>query len=362
MIPYFLKRLVLVIPTLLGILTLNFFIVQLAPGGPVEQFLASQQGDGSAFMDRLDGGSDTLDNASAQDSSLYKGDQGVRPEVVEAIKELYGFDKPIWERYFIMLWDFVRFDFGNSFFKGDTVVSLVTHALPVSISLGLWSTLIIYLVSIPLGIARAVRRGSAFDLHSGLAVTMLSAIPAFLLAMLLIIVFAGGSYWKIFPLRGLVSPDADTLSFLGLIVDYFHHITLPVLSLSIGGFAGLTLLTRNCFLDEFGKQYVETARAKGLTEKKILYGHVFRNAMLIVITGLPGTFIRILFTSALLVETVFSLNGLGLLGFEAALQRDYPVMFATLFCFTLIGMVVGIVGDCLAMLVDPRINYDKRGN
>lgn len=362
MAPYFVRRLLLIFPTLLGILTINFFLVQLAPGGPVEQFLASMQGDGSAYMERIEGGGDGFSGSNIQEDSLYKGRQGIRPEVLEAVKELYGFDKPLVERYTTMLWDYLRFDFGDSLFKSEGVVKLVIQAMPVSISLGLWSTLIIYLVSIPLGIARAVRRGSAFDANTGLAVIIAGAIPAFLLAMLLIVLFAGGSYFKWFPLRGLFSPNFETLSFAGQVLDYLHHIALPVISLSVGGFAGLTLLTRNCFLDEFGKQYVETARAKGLAEKRILYGHVFRNAMLIVITGLPGTFIRILFTGSLLIETTFSLNGLGLLGFEAAMQRDYPVMFGTLYCFTLISLLCAIVSDGIAMLVDPRIDYEQRGN
>ena len=358
---YLARRLGLVIPTLLGILTVNFFVIQMAPGGPVEQFIARMEGGGDVFMERIgSSGGDFGPAEQADDPAGRAAGRGLRPETLEAINKLYGFDKPIVTRYFNMLGDFLTFNFGKSLFKAGSVTDLIAAALPVSITLGLWSTLIIYLVSIPLGIARAVRRGTAFDVGAGLAVVIGSAIPGFLFAVLLIVLFAGGSYFKLFPLRGLHSLDYELLPWWGQIFDYLHHIILPMLAMSIGGFAGLTLLTRNSFLDELGKQYVETARAKGLTERGVLYGHVFRNAMLIVIAGLPGTFVRIFFAGAVLIETIFSLNGLGLLGFETAMQRDYPVMFATLYIFTLIGLVCSVLGDITMTLVDPRIDFTAR--
>ncbi|MDO5537042.1 MAG: microcin C ABC transporter permease YejB [Desulfovibrionaceae bacterium] len=355
---YILRRLLLIIPTLFIILTVNFFLVQLAPGGPVEQFIARMEGQGDAFMEQLSGSADA---PAADGEGLFSASRGLPPEALAAIERLYGFDRPLHERYLSMILRYLRFDFGDSLFRGGSVMELVAERLPISISLGLWSTLVIYLVSIPLGMARAVRRGSRFDVCSGLAVTALNAIPAFLLAMLLIVVFAGGSYLQIFPLRGLHSPGFAQMDFWTAAADYLHHITLPVLSLSLGGFAGLTLLTRNCFLEELGRAYVDTARAKGLTERAVLCRHVFRNAMLVVIAGLPGTFLRMLFAGSILIETVFSLDGLGLLGFEAALQRDYPVMFGTLYIFTLMGLVCSLLGDLTAVLTDPRIDFEKRG-
>ncbi|MBQ9104737.1 MAG: microcin C ABC transporter permease YejB, partial [Mailhella sp.] len=333
MLAYALRRLLLIIPTLLGILTINFFVVQLAPGGPVEQFIARMEGGGEAFMERV--GSAGADVGAVADAGSAAGaaassTSGLSPETLQAVRELYGFDKPIFERYIDMLTDFLCFDFGESLFRAGSVIDLIVEALPVSISLGVWSTLIIYAVSIPLGVARAMRRDSAFDTTSGLFVVITSAIPGFLFAVLLVVLFAGGSYFKIFPLRGLHSQGWELMTFWQQTLDYLHHMVLPILSMTIGGFAGLTLLTRNSFLDEMGKAYVETARAKGLTERAVLYGHVFRNAMLIIISGLPSAFVRMFFAGSLLIETVFSLNGLGLLGFEAAMQRDYPVMFATL--------------------------------
>lgn len=362
---YALRRLLLIIPTLLGILTINFFLIQLAPGGPVEQFIARLDGSGDSFMERVGTGGDDFGGSgnnflSDESQQQYVGSRGLSPEVIDAIHKLYGFDQPIHVRYFMMLRDFLTLNFGKSLFKADTVIDLLKNTLPVSITLGLWSTLIIYFISIPLGIARAVRRGSNFDITSGIVVVISSAIPGFLFAVLLIVLFAGGSYFKLFPLRGLHSPDYELMSFGRQILDYFHHITLPIVAMTIGGFASLTLLTRNSFLDEMAKQYVETARAKGLTEKAVLYKHVFRNAMLIIISGLPATFISMFFAGSLLIETIFSLNGLGLLGFEAAMQRDYPVMFATLYIFTLIGLVCSILGDLTLMLIDPRIDFSGR--
>lgn len=363
MTSYILRRLLLVLPTLLGIITINFFVVQLAPGGPVEQFLAKLEGTGDVYMERLGGETTEVRTAAADDAQIdspYTGGRGLPPEVIKAVKEMYGFDRPLHERYLTMLTDFLRFDFGDSLFKGRSVIGLLGDALPVSISLGLWSTLLIYMISIPLGIAKAVRQGSRFDMASGFMIVAGHAIPSFLFAVMLITFFAGGRYFQWFPLRGLVSPDFENLSSIGRALDYAHHMALPIIAMVIGGFAGLTMLTRNAFLDEIGKQYVETARSKGLTEKQVLWGHVFRNAMLIVISGFPAAFIGLFFAGSLLIESIFSLNGIGLLGFEAAIQRDYPVMFATLFIFTLIGLVTSILGDVTAMLVDPRLDFESR--
>lgn len=362
MLRYTLRRLLLVLPTLLGILTINFFMVQTAPGGPVEQFIATMEGSGSAYMERVGtAGPDVAASAMQfEGEGLYSGARGLNPKTLEAVRKLYGFDKPILTRYVDMLRDFLCFDFGKSLFKADRVSDLLINSLPVSISIGVWSTLLIYMVSIPLGIARAVRRGSTFDFATGAVLVTASAIPGFLFAVLLIVLFAGGSYWQIFPLRGLHSLGYESMPFWQQALDYMHHMVLPVISMTIGGFAALTMLTRNSFLDELSKQYVETARSKGLSERSVLYGHVFRNAMLIVIAGLPGTFVRMFFAGSLLIETIFSLNGLGLLGFEAAMQRDYPVMFATLYIFTLIGLVTSIIGDLTMTKVDPRIDFAGR--
>lgn len=358
MIGYILKRLGLMIPTLIGILTLNFFLVQMAPGGPVEQYIAKLEGTGSSYMERVGTSQgDFTTTADTQDASKYGSSRGVPPEVVAELNRIYGFDKPIGERYLLMLKNYLTFDFGTSNFKADTVTGLIVKCLPVSVSLGLWSTLIIYMVSIPLGIRRALKRNSTFDITTGTIVVAASAIPGFLFAVLLIVLFAGGSYWQIFPLRGLHSADWLDGGYIHAALDYLWHMALPIASLTIGGFAGLTLLTRNSFLDELGKQYVDLARAKGLPEKKVLFGHVFRNAMLIVIAGLPGTFVRMFFTGSLLIETIFSLNGIGLLSFEATMQRDYPVMFATLYIFTLVGLATRLLGDITMTLVDPRINF-----
>ena len=362
MFTYFLKRLGLVIPTLIGILTINFFVIQMAPGGPVEQFIAKMEGSGDVFMERVGSSMGDFSTKAEKSSGELRSNanQRIDPEILDAVKKLYGFDKPIGERYVQMLKDFLSFDFGNSLFKADSVTGLIKNALPVSISLGLWSTLLIYIVSIPLGMIRAMRANTTFDVVSGSLVVMGSAIPGFLFAVLLIVLFAGGSYWQIFPLRGLTSLDPAQASWWALTLDYAHHMVLPILSMTIGGFAGLTLLTRNSFLDELGKQYVVLARSKGLNDRQVLFGHVFRNAMLIVISGFPGTFVRMFFAGSLLIETIFSLNGLGLLGFEATMQRDYPVMFATLYIFTLIGLLTSILGDLTMMLVDPRIDFTSR--
>lgn len=364
---YIIRRLLLLVPTLLGIIILNFFVIQSAPGGPVEQYLLKLEGQDSAFMERIGGEAADVASemgeldASEEVAGAYKGQRGLSPEVVQEVRRMYGFDKPIHERFVLMLTNYLTFDFGDSFFKGRSVMEMLGDALPVSISLGLWSTLIIYMVSIPLGIRRAVKQGTKFDAVTGTLVIIGDAIPGFLFAVLLIVLFAGGTYFNIFPLRGLVSPNFEELSLLGKIGDYFWHLALPLCAMVIGGFATLTTLTRNSFLDEIHKQYTATARAKGLSMRQVLYGHVFRNAMLIVIAGFPSTFIHMFFTGSLLIEVIFSLNGLGLLGFEAAMTRDYPVMFATLYLFTLLGLLSRILTDVTYSLVDPRINFSGQG-
>ena len=365
---YILRRLLLMIPTLWAIITVNFFIVQIAPGGPVDQMMAQMQGRGqSAQMERVMGASGPEVSSSQSPKtggtpaeSTYRGARGLDPEVVKEIQKRFGFDKPLLQRYAEMLLRYVKFDFGDSLFKARSVVALIIERIPVSVSIGLWSTLVIYLVSIPLGIRKAVRHGSRFDVWTSTAVIAGSSIPVFLLALILIILFAGGSYLKIFPLRGLVSDNWHSLGLFAKIGDYFWHLVLPIVAETIGGFATLTFLTKNSFLDEINKQYVMTARAKGLTEKKILRKHVFRNAMLLVIAGFPAAFISIFFTGSLFIEVIFSFNGLGLLGYQATLQRDYPLMFGTLYMFTLIGLVLTLVSDLTYTLVDPRIDFTTR--
>jgi len=376
MAAYIARRLLLIIPTLWAIITVNFFIVQIAPGGPVDQAIANWSGmTSNAMMERISGeGASEVEQGRLSTTGpgqgtgepgkerppLYRGARGLQPEVIEAIKKRFGFDLPLHVRYWRMLKSYLVFDFGDSLFKGRSVISLIGERLPVSISLGVWSTLIIYLVSIPLGIRKAVRHGSRFDLWSSAAIVLGSSIPSFMFALLLIILFAGGSYLDWFPLRGLVSTNFRELPFFGKILDYIWHITLPILALVIGGFATLTLLTKNSFLDEIHKQYVTTARAKGLGERRILSRHVFRNAMLLVISGFPAAFIGMFFTGSVLIEVMFTLEGLGLLGFEATMMRDYPVMFGTLYIFTLLGLVLGLVSDLTYTLVDPRIDFGTR--
>ena len=354
---YILRRLLLVIPTLLGIMILNFALTQFVPGGPVEQVLAQLEGGGDVLAGVTGGGSETL---SAEGGDSYAGSRGLPPEFIAELEAQFGFDKPPLERFLLMMWDYVRFDFGESYFRSISVVDLVIEKMPVSISLGLCTTLIAYLVSIPLGIAKAVRDGSRFDTATSGLIIVGYAIPSFLFAILLIVVFAGGSYYQWFPLRGLTSDDYESLSLMGKIADRAWHLVLPVAAMSISGFATLTLLTKNSFLDEIKKQYVMTARAKGLAERRVLYGHVFRNAMLIVIAGFPGLFISVFFTGSLLIEVIFSLDGLGRLGFEAAVARDYPVIFGTLFFFGLVGLLVGILSDLMYVFVDPRIDFEAR--
>ncbi len=362
---YLIKRLLLIIPTLFGIMLINFAVVQIVPGGPVEQMIAQMTGTAIESTARFSGANEgealefNNDNTSLNDNK-YRGAQGLDPEIIEEIEKMYGMDKPAHQRFFKMLKDYLTFNFGESFFRDQKVTSLVLDKMPVSISLGLWTTLLVYLISIPLGIRKAVKDGTRFDIISSSIVTIGYAIPNFLFAVILIVFFAGGRFYDIFPLRGLFSENFDELSFFQQIIDYFWHLALPLTAMIVSGFAGLTFLTKNSFLDQVNQQYVITARSKGLSEKKILYGHVFRNAMLIVIAGFPSAFIGILFSSSLFIEVIFSLDGLGLLGYEAALTRDYPVIFATLYFFSLLGLVMGIVGDFMYSIVDPRIDFESR--
>ena len=354
---YIARRLLLVIPTLLGIMIINFALVQFVPGGPIEQIIANLEGEGDVFESISGGGSDVMESV---DSDKYIGARGLPPEFIAELEREFGFDKPPLERFLNMMWNYLRLDFGESYFRSISVVDLVLEKMPVSISLGLWSTLIAYLISIPLGVRKAVKDGSSFDTWTSGIIILAYAIPGFLFAIILLVVFAGGSYSQIFPLRGLTSDGFENMSMLGKIADYFWHITLPIIASTISGFATLTLLTKNSFLDEIQKQYVMTAKAKGLSDRKVFYGHVFRNAMLIVIAGFPSVFIGVFFGSSLIIETIFSLDGLGRLGFEAAVARDYPVIFGTLFIFGLMGLVVGILSDLMYVFVDPRIDFEKR--
>jgi len=363
MFAYIVRRLLLVIPTLFGIMVLNFVIINAAPGGPVEQLLAKLKGTAVGATARFSGGQTgevKPPQGKTGGTNRYHGAEGLDPQFIRQIEHQFGFDKPPWERFGLMMWNFLRFDFGNSFFRDRPVVDLVLDKMPVSISLGLWTTLLVYLISIPLGVGKAVRDGSRFDVWTSGVVIVGNAIPGFLFAILLIVLFAGGRYLDWFPLRGLISDNWHQLDLWHKITDYVWHMTLPILSMVISGFAGLTMLTKNSFLDQISQQYVITARAKGLSERRVLYGHVFRNAMLIVIAGFPGAFMSILFTGALLTEVIFSLDGLGLLGFEAAINRDYPVMFGTLYIFTLLGLAMKLVEDLTYVLVDPRIDFESR--
>ncbi len=357
---YILRRLLLIVPTLFGIMLINFVLTQFVPGGPVEQVIAQMQGQGDVTAGFAGSGNDA--GMDIPQNEEYIGARGLPPEFIAQLEREFGFDRPPVERFFNMMWNYARFDFGESWFKKQEVTTLILQAMPVSISLGLWSTLLAYLISIPLGVRKAVKDGSRFDGWTSTVVIVAYAIPGFLFAILLLVLFAGGSYLQIFPFRGLTSEQAvwETLTWYEKVGDYFWHITLPVIASTISAFATLTLLTKNSFLDEIKKQYVITARAKGLSEKQVLYGHVFRNAMLIVIAGFPAAFISIFFTGSIIIEKLFSLNGLGLLGFEAALQRDYPIVFGTLFIFGLIGLLVGLLSDLMYVLVDPRIDFEKR--
>ena len=372
MLAYIFRRLLLIVPTLIGIMVINFAIIQFAPGGPIEQIIAQLTGTDVGATARIGGTGGTeagTTSAAAQQASSgatsalntpYRGAQGLDPEFIKQLEKQFGFDKPIHERFFFMMWNYIRFDFGTSYFRDETVIDLVLSKLPVSISLGIWTTLLVYLISIPLGIRKAVKDGSSFDIWTSAVIIVGNAIPGFLFAVMLVVLFAGGSYFDWFPLRGLVSENWDQLNWPMRILDYLWHMVLPITALVIGGFAALTFLTKNSFLDQINQQYVLTAKGKGLTEKRVLYGHVFRNAMLIVIAGFPAAFVSILFTGALLIEIIFSLDGLGLLGFEAVIKRDYPIMFASLFFFTLLGLIMKLIGDLTYMLIDPRIDFEAR--
>lgn len=357
---YIFRRLLLIIPTLIGIMIINFALIQFVPGGPIEQILANIEGDGDAFS-TISGGGDA-GAGSVGGNERYQGSRGLPPEFIAELEKQFGFDKPPLERFLNMMWDYMRFDFGESYFRSVSVIDLVIEKMPVSITLGLWSTLIAYMISIPLGIRKAVRDGSRFDTWTSAAIIVAYAIPGFLFAILLLVMFAGGSYWKIFPLRGLTSNNFDDLTMIGKMLDYLWHITLPVLASTIASFATLTLLTKNSFLDEIKKQYVITAKAKGLSEHNVLYGHVFRNAMLIVIASFPALFVGVFFGGSLIIETLFSLDGLGRLGFEAVVARDYPVMFGTLYSFGLLALLVGILSDMMYVFIDPRIDFEGRGS
>src|SRR5881396_1522461 len=369
MTAYIIRRLLFMVPTLFGIMLVSFVVVQFAPGGPVERVIAQLSGADTGATSRISGspGGDLgargqPGGAIAVDAvtSKYRGAQGLDPEFIKSLEKQFGFDKPAYQRFFIMLWNYSRFDFGKSYFRDTTVLQLVKEKLPVSISLGIWLTLLTYLISIPLGIRKAVRDGTRFDTWTSSVLVLGYAIPGFLFAILLIILFAGGSFFNWFPLRGLTSDGWSQFPWYWKIIDYFWHITLPLISMALGAFATMSLLTKNSFLDEIRKQYVMTARAKGCSERQVLYNHIFRNAMLIVIAGFPSAFIHAFFSGSLLIETIFSLDGLGLLGFESILNRDYPVVFGTLFVFSLIGLVVNLISDLAYMWVDPRIDFEAR--
>ncbi|MCY6382957.1 microcin C ABC transporter permease YejB [Hoeflea prorocentri] len=361
---YILRRLLLMIPTIIGIMGISFLVIQFAPGGPVEQVIAELTGQGNSATERISGGGDFQNQPTATGgedfSSKYRGAQGLDPEFIAKLEKQFGFDKPPLERFAQMMWNFIRFDFGESYFRDVTVIDLIIEKMPVSISLGIWILLISYIISIPLGIRKAVSDGSRFDIWTSGVIIIAYAVPGFLFGIMLIVVFAGGSFFDWFPLRGLVSENFAELSWWEKIIDYFWHLTLPLISLSLAAFATTTLLTKNSFIDEIRKQYVMTARAKGLTERQVLYRHVFRNAMLIIIAGFPAAFITAFFSGSLLIETIFSLDGLGRLGFESVVKRDYPVVFGTLFIFSLMGLVVGLISDLIYTWVDPRIDFERR--
>jgi len=366
MAAYIARRLLLMVPTLLGILFVSFVVVQFAPGGPVERVIAQLSGADTGASSRISGGAADFSGGpqagGAMDAvnSKYRGAQGLDPEFIKSLEKQFGFDKPAPERFLKMVWDFARFDFGKSYFRDISVIDLIKEKLPVSVSLGLWMTLITYLISIPLGIRKAIDDGSRFDVWTSGAIVIGFAIPGFLFAILLIVLFAGGSFLNIFPLRGLTSDGWANFPWYWKIIDYFWHLTLPLISMALGAFATMTLLTKNSFLDEIRKQYVMTARAKGCNDRQVLYGHIFRNAMLIVIAGFPAAFVGAFFSGSLLIETIFSLDGLGLLGFESVLNRDYPVVFGTLYIFSLVGLVINLISDLTYMWIDPRIDFEAR--
>ena len=365
---YILRRLLLMIPTIFGIMAISFIVVQFAPGGPVERVIAQLSGSDTGASSRISGSSSGDFGARGQQggsavdavNSKYRGAQGLDPEFIKSLEKQFGFDKPAYERFFLMLWNYSRFDFGKSYFRDVGVLQLIGEKLPVSMSLGIWMTLLTYLISIPLGIRKAVVDGTRFDTWTSGVIIIGYAIPGFLFAILLIILFAGGSFFDLFPLRGLTSDNWAQFPWWKKVLDYFWHLTLPIISMMLGAFATMTLLTKNSFLDEIRKQYVLTAKAKGCNSRQVLYGHIFRNAMLIVIAGFPSAFVHAFFSGALLIETIFSLDGLGLLGFESVLNRDYPVVFATLYIFALIGLVVNLISDLTYTWIDPRIDFETR--
>jgi microcin C transport system permease protein len=368
MTAYIVRRILFMIPTIFGIMLISFVVIQFAPGGPVERVIAQLSGSDTGATSRISGSASgdfssrgaAASGAAADVSSKYRGAQGLDPAFIKSLEKQFGFDKPAYERFFIMLWNYVRFDFGKSYFRDVSVLQLVKEKLPVSISLGVWMTLVSYLISIPLGIRKAVNDGSPFDIWTSGVIIIGYAIPGFLFAILLIILFAGGSFFQIFPLRGLTSDSWPLLPWWQKILDYFWHLVLPIISMGLAAFATITLLTKNSFLEELRKQYVLTARAKGCSERQVLYGHVFRNAMLLVIAGFPSAFVAAFFAGSLLIETIFSLDGLGLLSFESVLNRDYPVVFANLYIFALLGLVVGLISDLSYTWIDPRIDFETR--
>ncbi|HSI42536.1 MAG TPA: microcin C ABC transporter permease YejB [Xanthobacteraceae bacterium] len=366
MLAYIARRLLLMVPTVIGIMLISFVVIQFAPGGPIERVIADITGEGSSATARVTGQGGDFGGAAQGGisgdaaASKYRGAQGLDPAFIKELERQFGFDKPAYERFGLMMWNYARFDFGRSYFRDVSVIDLIIEKMPVSISLGLWMMLITYAISIPLGIAKAVRDGSRFDVWSSAVIIVGYAIPGFLFAILLIILFAGGSFYSWFPLRGLTSDNWAQMSLGAKIVDYAWHLVLPITAMALGSFATMALLTKNSFLEEIRKQYVVTARMKGLSERRVLYGHVFRNAMLIVIAGFPGAFVAAFFSGALLIETIFSLDGLGLLGFESVLNRDYPVVFANLYIFSLVGLVVNLLSDLTYSWVDPRIDFETR--
>jgi microcin C transport system permease protein len=367
MTAYIIRRILFMIPTIFGIMLVSFVVVQFAPGGPVERVIAQLSGSDTGATSRISGSSGgdfgargVQAGAQGDINSKYRGAQGLDPEFIKSLEKQYGFDKPAYERFFIMMGNYLRFDFGKSYFRDVTVIQLIKEKLPVSISLGIWMTLLSYLISVPLGIRKAVRDGSPFDVWTSGVIIIGYAIPGFLFAILLIILFAGGSFFQIFPLRGLTSDGWAQFSLLHKILDYFWHLTLPIISMGLAAFATMTLLTKNSFLEELRKQYVLTARAKGCSETQVLYGHIFRNAMMLVIAGFPAAFVSAFFAGSLLIETIFSLDGLGLLSFESVLNRDYPVVFANLYIFALVGLVVNLISDLTYTWIDPRIDFETR--
>jgi microcin C transport system permease protein len=369
MAAYILRRILLMIPTILGIMAISFIVIQFAPGGPIERIIAQLSGTDVSATARISGGTGG-DFAGTQGSqggggdadinSKYRGAQGLPPEFIADLEKQFGFDKPAYQRFFLMIWNYARFDFGESYFRDVSVLKLIGEKLPVSISLGIWMTLVSYLISIPLGIRKAVRDGTSFDVWTSGVIIIAYAVPGFLFAIFLIVFFAGGSFFDWFPLRGLTSENWSSMSWPSRILDYFWHLCLPLISMALAAFATTTLLTKNSFLDEIRKQYVVTARSKGLNERQVLYGHVFRNAMLLIVSGFPGAFVSAFFAGSLLIETIFSLDGLGLLGFESVINRDYAVVFATLYIFSLLGLVVQLISDLTYTWIDPRIDFESR--